>query len=380
VRNLAARIQVPGGPRTGVYGDLRMTIRVLVVDDSALIRNVLQAIINEQSDMQVVGLAPDALVARELVRVLNPDVITLDIEMPKVDGLTFLQQLMEEAPRPVLMVSSHTETGSDLTFRALEIGAVDFITKPKLNLNDGQNYGDLIADKIRAAAGARLNVRAGNRVPDASAATAGPKASVKGSPVDTPDVVVMGASTGGTEAVRAVLESMPASCPPILIVQHIPENFTQLFADRLDGFCKIAVKQAEDGEPILPGHAYIAPGHAHLTIRSGGAQRYCVELVQSDPVNLHRPSIEVLFHSAAKCAGSGAIGVILSGMGKDGPAGLLEMKHSGARTLAQDEQTSVVFGMARDAIQLGAVDEVLPLDGIGARLLELSKALAGRAA
>lgn len=357
-----------------------MTIRVLVVDDSALIRNVLQAIINEQSDMQVVGSAPDALIARDLVRELDPDVITLDIEMPKVDGLTFLQQLMEEAPRPVLMVSSHTETGSDLTFRALEIGAVDFITKPKPNLNDGQNYGDLIADKIRAAASARLNVRARNRVPEVAAAAARTKPSVKASPVDTPDVVVMGASTGGTEAVRAILESMPVSCPPILIVQHIPENFARLFADRLDGYCEIAVKQAEDGEPILPGHAYVAPGEIHMTIRSGGARRYCVELVQAAPMNLHRPSIDVLFRSAAKCVGSGAIGVILSGMGKDGPAGLLEMKRSGARTLAQDEQTSVVFGMARDAIQLGAVDETLPLDGIGARLLNLSKAPGERAA
>ena len=357
-----------------------MTIRVLVVDDSALIRNVLRAIINEQADMQVVGSAPDALVAAELVRTLNPDVITLDVEMPKVDGLTFLQQLMEDAPRPVLMVSSHTETGSDITFRALEIGAVDFITKPKLNANDGQNYGDMIADKIRAAASARLNVRAPKRAPEVSAETARRKASVKGTPADTPDIVVMGASTGGTEAVRAILESIPAGGPPVLVVQHIPENFTRLFAERLDGYCEITVKQAEDGEPILPGHAYIAPGDAHLSIRSAGAKRYCVELLQTDPMNLHRPSIEVLFRSAAKCAGSGAIGVILSGMGKDGPTGLLELKRGGARTLAQDEQTSVVFGMARDAIGLGAVDEVLPLDRIGARLLDLSKAPAGKAA
>jgi two-component system, chemotaxis family, protein-glutamate methylesterase/glutaminase len=357
-----------------------MTIRVLVVDDSALIRNVLQAIINEQSDMQVVGLAPDALVARELIRALNPDVITLDIEMPKVDGLTFLQQLMDEAPRPVLMVSSHTESGSDITFRALEIGAVDFITKPKLNVKDGQNYGDLIADKIRAAASARLNIRARDRVPGAAAATSRSKGSVKGAPVNTPDVVAMGASTGGTEAIRAILESMPVLCPPILIVQHIPENFARLFAERLDGFCDIVVKQAEHGEPILPGHAYIAPDAFHLTIRTAAPQRYCVELVQADPVNLHRPSIEVLFRSVAKCAGSGAIGVILSGMGKDGPAGLLELKRSGGRTLAQDEQTSVVFGMARDAIQLGAVDEILPLDAIGARVLGMSKVPVGKAA
>lgn len=278
------------------------------------------------------------------------------------------------------MVSSHTETGSDIAFRALEIGAVDFITKPKLNVKDGQNYGDLIADKIRAAASARLNVRPRHRVPDVPAATARTKGPVKGSPVDTPAIVVMGASTGGTEAIRAILQSMPVTCPPILIVQHIPENFARLFADRLDGYCDIAVKQAEDGEPILPGHAYIAPGEIHLTIRSVGAQRHCVELVQAGPVNLHRPSIDVLFRSAAKCVGSGAIGVILSGMGKDGPAGLLEMKRSGARTLAQDEQTSVVFGMARDAIQLGAVDEILPLDAIGARLLGLPKAPVGGAA
>ena len=357
-----------------------MTIRVLVVDDSALIRNVLQAIINEQSDMQVVGSAPDAVVAHELVRALNPDVITLDVEMPKIDGLTFLQQLMREAPRPVLMVSSHTETGSDIAFRALECGAVDFITKPKLNVKDGQNYGDLIADKIRAAASARVNVRAPGRAAERSVSPARSKGPVRQSPVDTPDVVVMGASTGGTEAVRAILESVPVSCPPILVVQHIPEDFSRLFAERLDGFCEIAVKQAEDGEPILPGHAYIAPGDSHLTLRSSGARRYCVKLVHADPMNLHRPSIEVLFHSAAKCVGNGAIGVILSGMGKDGPAGLLEMKHRGARTLAQDEQTSVVFSMARDAIQLGAVDEILPLELIGARLLQLSQQRAGRAA
>ena len=350
-----------------------MTIRVLVVDDSALIRNVLQAIINEQSDMQVVGSAPDAIVARDLVRALNPDVITLDIEMPKVDGLTFLQQIMEDAPRPVLMVSSHTETGSDIAFRALEIGAVDFITKPKLNLNDGQNYGDLIAYKIRAAASARLNVGARNRAAVPVPARASPKKPAKVVPVDTPDVVVMGAATGGTEAVRAILESIPVLCPPILIVQHIPENFTRLFSDRLDKACEITVKQAENGEPILPGHAYIAPGTAHLTIASRGERRYCVELTQEDPVNLHRPSIEVLFRSAAKSVGSGAIGVILSGMGKDGPAGLLELKRSGARTMVQDEQTSVVFGMARDAIQLEAVDEIVALDQIGVRLLEMSE-------
>ena len=355
-----------------------MTIRVLVVDDSALIRNVLQSIINEQSDMQVVGMAPDAIVAREMVRALNPDVITLDIEMPKVDGLTFLQQLMEESPRPVLMVSSHTETGSDIAFRALEIGAVDFITKPKLNLKDGQNYGDLIAYKIRAAASARLNVRERNRVPPAAAVADRPKSNITMAAVETPNLVVMGASTGGTEAIRAILESIPVLSPPILIVQHIPEDFIRLFADRLDKACQITVKQAENGELIQPGHAYIAPGDTHLTIRSSGVRRYCAELVQSDPVNLHRPSIEVLFHSAAACVGKGAIGVILSGMGKDGPAGLLELKRCGAHTIVQDERSSIVFGMARDAINMEAVDDVLPLDAIGPRLLELAALPAGR--
>ncbi|CAG4882637.1 fused chemotaxis regulator; protein-glutamate methylesterase in two-component regulatory system with CheA [Georgfuchsia toluolica] len=351
-----------------------MTIRVLIIDDSPLVRGVLQTIINEQSDMQVVGAAPDAIVARDMVRLLNPDVITLDIEMPKVDGLSFLRQLMEEAPRPVLMVSSHTEIGSDITFRALEIGAVDFVTKPKMNSQDGQNYGEMIAQKIRAAACARVNVRAPNRVPDAVAKPPESSESRKELAVDTPHVVVMGASTGGTEAIRVILEMMPTSCPPILIVQHIPENFTQPFAERLDRFCEIVVKQAENGEPLLPGHAYIAPGDIHLMMRSTGPHRYCAALVQARPVNLHRPSIDALFSSAAKSIGSGSIGVILSGMGKDGPAGLLKMKNSGARTIVQDEQTSVVFGMAQDAIALDAVDEILPLEKIGKRLLDIAEA------
>ena len=356
-----------------------MTIRVLIVDDSALVRGVLQAIINEQSDMQVVGTAPDALIARDMVRRLNPDVITLDIEMPKVDGLSFLQQLMAEAPMPVLMVSSHTEIGSDITFRALEMGAVDFVTKPKMNSKDGPNYGEMIAQKIRAAASARVNVRAPSRIADPAVKAPESKGANKGLPVDTQYVIVMGASTGGPEAIREILEAMPLSCPPILIVQHIPENFTQPFTERLDRSCEIVVKQAENGEPLLPGHAYIAPGDIHLMIRSTGTHRYCAALVQARAVNLQRPSIDALFSSAAKSIGSGSIGVILSGMGQDGPTGLLKMKRSGARTLLQDEQTSVVFGMAQGAIALGAVDETLPLEKIGKRLLEMSMAPVDRA-
>ncbi|MBE0620071.1 MAG: chemotaxis response regulator protein-glutamate methylesterase [Burkholderiales bacterium] len=352
-----------------------MTIRVLVVDDSALIRSVLQSIINEQWDMQVVGLAPDARIARELVRELNPDVITLDVEMPGVDGLTFLQQLMQEMPKPVLMVSSHTQAGSDIAFRALEIGAVDFIAKPKLSAGSAQNYGDLLADKIRAASRARLELHAPHRPFDAlPALAAGSTEKAKSAPPATPKVAFMGASTGGTEAIRAILAAMPVSCPPVLIVQHLPENFSRPFASRLDGLCQIAVKEAEHGEPLLPGHAYIAPGNAHLTIREAAVHRYVVELTHTGFVNLHRPSIDVLFGSAAKCMGSGAIGVMLSGMGKDGPSGMLELKQSGARTIAQDEKSSVVFGMSRDAIQLGAVEETLPLSGIATRLCELATA------
>jgi two-component system chemotaxis response regulator CheB len=350
-----------------------MTIRVLVVDDSALIRGVLQSIINEQSDMQVVGLAADARIARELVRELNPDVITLDVEMPGMDGLAFLQQLMQEMPKPVLMVSSHTQAGSDIAFRALEIGAVDFIAKPSLSAGGGQNYGDLIAEKIRAASRARLELHAPNRPFDAlPALAAGSAEKARSVPPATPRVAFMGASTGGTEAIRAVLEGMPISCLPVLIVQHLPENFARPFAHRLDGLCQITVKEAEHGEPLLPGHAYIAPGNAHLTIRAAAVRRYIVELTHTGFVNLHRPSIDVLFGSAVKCMGSGAIGVMLSGMGKDGPTGMLELKQAGAHTIAQDENSSVMFGMSREAIRLGAVEEILPLSAIAARLCELA--------
>jgi len=310
-----------------------MTIRVLVVDDSPLIRNVLEAIINEQPDMQVVGMAADALEARDKVRDLNPDVITLDVEMPKVDGLTFLQQLMQVKPTPVIMVSAHTAAGSDITFRALESGAVDFVTKPAPGAAGGQDYGQLIAYKIRAAASARVEAR---EAPAPRVASAPARKAAKKAPADTPQVFFIGASTGGT--------------------------------------CDITVKEAENGEPVLAGHAYIAPAGQHLLIgKPATPRRYTIQLADADPVNLHRPSIDILFRSAAKRVGAGAAGVILTGMGKDGAAGLLEMKQAGARTIAQDESTSVVFGMAREAIKLQAADEVLPLGGIAPRLLEPAK-------
>jgi two-component system, chemotaxis family, protein-glutamate methylesterase/glutaminase len=337
-----------------------MTIRVLIVDDSPLIRSVLQAIVNEQPDMQVVGMAADAYAARDMVRDLHPDVITLDVEMPKVDGLTFLQQLMQVRPTPVIMVSSHTDAGSDITFRALESGAVDFVTKPA-GAACGQDYGQLIAYRIRAAAPRPVATP--------------PRKAGKRAPADTPHVIFIGASTGGTQAIQEILQAMPASSPPVLIVQHMPENFSQAFARRLDGLCEITVKEAEDEEPVLPGHAYIAPAGRHLLVRKPTSPgRYTLQLAaDADPVNLHRPSIDILFRSAAKRVAPGATGVLLTGMGKDGATGLLEMKQAGASTIAQDEATSVVFGMPREAIKLGAAGDVLPLGSIGPRLRALAK-------
>ena len=349
-----------------------MTIRVLVVDDSPLIRNVLEAIINEQPDMQVVGMAADAMDARDKVRDLQPDVITLDVEMPKVDGLTFLQQLMQAKPTPVIMVSAHTEAGSDITFRALESGAVDFVTKPAPGAPGGQDYGQLIAYKIRAAANARVEAR---EAPAARAAPVPARKTARKAVVDTPQVFLLGASTGGTQAIQEILQALPAGCPPVLIVQHMPENFSQAFARRLDSICEITVKEAEDGEPVLLGHAYIGPAGRHLLVgKPATPRRYTLQLADADPVNLHRPSIDILFRSAAKRVGAGATGVLLTGMGKDGAIGLLEMKQAGAHTIAQDEATSVVFGMAREAIKLQAAAEVLPLGSIAPTLLERTKA------
>ena len=349
-----------------------MTIRVLVVDDSPLIRNVLEALINVQPDMQVVGLAADAMDARDKVRDLHPDVITLDVEMPRIDGVTFLQQLMQAKPTPVIMVSAHTEAGSDITFRALESGAVDFVTKPAPGAPGGHDYGQLIAYKIRAAASARVEAR---EAPVTRATPVMARKAPRKAVVDTPHVFFIGASTGGTQAIQEILQALPAGCPPLLIVQHMPENFSQAFARRLDSMCEITVKEAEDGEPVLLGHAYIAPAGRHMLVaKPATPRRYTLQLADAEPVNLHRPSIDILFRSAAKRVGAGAAGVLLTGMGKDGAAGLLEMKQAGAHTIAQDERTSVVFGMAREAIKLHAAAEVLPLGSIAPRLLERTKA------
>ncbi len=344
-------------------------IKVLCVDDSALIRSVMSEIINSQPDMTVVGTAADPLVARDLIKVTNPDVLTLDVEMPRMDGLEFLEKLMRLRPMPVVMVSSLTERGSEIALRALELGAIDFVTKPRLGVRDGLlNYTELIAGKIRTAASARLLPARPAATAARPAHEAAPEALLRSPLLSTEKLLIIGASTGGTEAIREVLQPLPPDAPAVLIAQHMPAGFTRSFAQRLDGLCRIRVKEAEQGERVLPGHAYIAPGGFHLSLARSGAN-YVAHLDQEPPVNRHRPSIDVLFDSAAKHAGKNAIGIILTGMGKDGAEGLLRMRRAGAHTLAQDEVSCVVFGMPREAVALGAVDEVSPLNEISRRVM-----------
>jgi two-component system chemotaxis response regulator CheB len=336
-------------------------IGVLCIDDSALIRGLMTEIINAQPDMVVLATAPDPLVARDLIKLHNPDVLTLDDEMPHMDGLDFLEKLMRLRPMPVLMVSSLTDRGSEATLRALELGAVDFVTKPRLGIRDGLlDYSSLIADKIRAAARARVKH---------SRSAGKPSAPMLCSPLASSEkLVIVGSSTGGTEAIRTLLTPMPPDSPAILITQHMPGGFTRSFAARLDGLCNLTVREAEHGQRILPGHVYLAPGgDTHMRLGRSGAN-YVVELTDGPPVNRHRPSIDVLFESAAASAGKNAIGVILTGMGKDGAAGLLAMRQAGARTIAQDEASCIVFGMPREAIAIGAADEVVALDDISGRI------------
>ena len=344
-------------------------IKVLCVDDSALIRSLMTEIINSQPDMEVCATAPDPLVARELIKQHNPDVLTLDVEMPRMDGLDFLEKLMRLRPMPVVMVSSLTERGSEITLRALELGAVDFVTKPRVGIRDGMlDYAEKLADKIRAASRARVR-QAPQPQAAARAASGQPAAPMVNNPlVSTEKLIIIGASTGGTEAIREVLTPLPPDAPAVLIAQHMPPGFTKSFAQRLNGLCRIAVKEAEHGERVLPGHAYIAPGHAHLLLARSGAN-YIAQLSDEPPVNRHRPSVDVLFRSAAQHAGKNAIGVILTGMGRDGAAGLLDMKRSGAHTFAQDEASCIVFGMPREAIALGGADEVAPLSEMSRRVM-----------
>ncbi|WP_374262232.1 chemotaxis response regulator protein-glutamate methylesterase [Zoogloea sp.] len=351
-----------------------MAIKVLIVDDSAVMRGMLAEIINSAPDLHVVGLAPDPIVAREMIKTHNPDVLTLDIEMPKMDGLDFLARLMRLRPMPVVMISSLTKRGSEATLQALELGAVDFLPKPKLDSSGGlEHYRVEICEKVRAAYGARP------RVPAKSAASPKPllretsEASggiASGLPerVLQDKLVLIGASTGGTEAIKEVLCSLPGQMPGILMVQHMPEMFTASFAKRLDGLCRLRVKEAEHGEKVVPGTVYLAPGHSHLSVRRGVGGYVC-ELAQSEPVNRHRPAVDVLFNSAASQVRGNALGVILTGMGKDGAQGLLAMKHAGAWTIGQDQESCVVYGMPREAAAIGALDDVAPLKEIGPRVL-----------
>ncbi len=351
--------------------------RVVVVDDSALVRSLLSAIIDRQPDMECVGTAADPLVAREMIRSLNPDVITLDVEMPRMDGIDFLAKLMRLRPTPVVMVSTLTERGADVTLRALELGAVDFVAKPKVGVADGLRLlADDITDKVRVAAQATLR-----RPP--SAATKAAEAARPAAPMSalgrlsTEKIVFIGASTGGTEATKEVLTQLPPDCPAIVITQHMPAGFTRSYAARLDGLCRIRVAEARDGERILPGHAYIAPGGVqHLSVERSGAN-YIARLTESEPVNRHRPSVEVLFGSAARVVGPNALGIMLTGMGADGARAMKDMRDAGSYNLVQDEASCVVFGMPREAIVAGAAHEVLPLSQIATRLIERLRSTAG---
>ena len=340
-------------------------INVLIIDDSALIRAILTEVINSFADLHVVGAASNPLQAREMIKTLNPDVLTLDVEMPQMDGLTFLDKLMRLHPMPVLMISSLTERGSEAALRALELGAVDFLPKPKMGIADGlREYADTIADRIRAAYQARGKFRI-PRTPVIRETL--PSLGTRiGS---TEKIIAVGASTGGTEAIKEFLIRLPADAPGIVIAQHMPEAFTKSFAARLDGLCKITVKEAEGNERILPGHAYIAPGHSHLLLKRSGTN-YMTELSQAPAVNHHRPSVEVLFRSVAQNAGKNVIGVMLTGMGKDGAIGMLEMRQAGAYNFAQDEATCVVYGMHREAVAVGAVDEIVPIQDMAQKVLQ----------
>ncbi len=337
-------------------------IRVLIVDDSALIRKMLREILSADPALEVVGAATDPLMARDMIKRLNPDVLTLDVEMPKMDGITFLGNLMRLRPMPVVMISSLTEQGADVTLEALEIGAFDFVTKPKLDVSRQlETYAEEITGKVKAASKERGRAYDPTRIRQAATSTTARRSLSK---FDlTHKVIAIGASTGGTEAIREVLERMPSDGPAIVVTQHIPEKFSLPFSQRLGRTCAMRVFHAENGQQIVPGHVYIAPGHLHMTVERSGA-RYEVRLHDTELVNRHRPSVDVMFNSVAANLGSNAVGVLLTGMGADGARGMLAMREAGAFTIAQDEATAVVWGMPGEAVKLNAVDQVLPLNKV----------------
>jgi len=369
-RSLPRRLRVV---RWTCFEDLELKkIRVLVVDDSALVRSLLAEIINRQSDMECIGSANDPLIAREMIRELNPDVLTLDIEMPRMDGIDFLGRLMRLRPMPVVMISTLTERGAEVTMKALELGAVDFVSKPRIGVADGlSELSAQIVEKVRIAAAA--HIKRVVAAPSFAATTSGGAIPVRApvafiGRVSTEKLICIGASTGGTEAIKEILTRLPADSPGIVITQHMPPGFTTSFAARLDSLCQITVKEAVHGERILPGHAYIAPGGKQFRVDRSGAN-YVAVVEDGEPVNRHKPSVEVLFKSAASVVGRNAYGVMLTGMGNDGAKAMREMKDAGSYNFVQDEASCIVFGMPREAILHGAADEVLPLTAIAPALI-----------
>ncbi len=346
---------------------MKNKIKVLIVDDSAVVRQTLEEILSSDPAIEVIATASDPFIAADKIKKEAPDVITLDVEMPRMDGLTFLHKIMTQHPLPVVMCSSLTEKGCETALKALEYGAMDIITKPRMGAEKFLNESKIrICDAVKAAARARITTISAQRkkatgklTADAVIAPPTGRAMIS----TTEKIVAVGASTGGTEALRIFLEAFPQDCPGIVIVQHMPEHFTSAFAKRLNGICRIEIKEATNGESILRGQALIAPGNRHLMLKRSGA-RYHVEIKEGPLVCRHRPSVDVLFRSAARYAGKNAVGVIMTGMGDDGARGMLEMKEAGAATLAQDEKTCVVFGMPQEAIKRDAVDKVLPLEAI----------------
>lgn len=337
-------------------------IKVLIVDDSAVVRKIFSEELSKYHDIEVVGTAPDPYVARDKIVALHPDVITLDIEMPRMDGLTFLRKLMKHFPLPTIIVSSLTPKGGKLTLEAMEIGAVDVIAKPGSSYTVG-NMSTQLADKIRAAAWAKV-IRKDKDVTDSE------NVPLKALAETSHKVIAIGASTGGTEALKVVLSKLPANSPGIMVVQHMPANFTAAFAERLNSLSQLTVREARDNDSVVPGVALVAPGNFHMILRRSGA-RYYVEVKTGPMVHHQRPAVDILFKSTAKYAGANAIGVILTGMGADGAEGLLDMKRAGASTIAQDENSCVVFGMPKEAIKMGAADKVLPLGQIAAEMMRM---------
>lgn len=372
-------------------------IKVLVVDDSALVRQMMFEMLNSDPMLEVVGCASDPYIARDMIKELHPDVLTLDVEMPRMDGVSFLRNLMRLHPMPVVMVSSLTERGADVTLEAMDLGAVDFVTKPKIDLaHTFENYAEEIRRKVKMAS--RVSREMLERQYERYAANQQNRPKVEVMPVaavptrvvsekltadaviqkqaaparhfkTTDKIIALGASTGGTEAIKEVLMRLPATCPGIVISQHIPAAFSEPFAKRMDTVSQMTVMQAVDGQQILPGHVYIAPGDKHLLVVRDGA-RYVCRLNDGPPVNRHKPSVDVMFRSVAQNVGVNAIGVLLTGMGADGAQGLKEIQEAGAPTIAQDQKTSVVWGMPGEAVKLGAADKVLALDVIPKNILD----------